>query len=369
MIKIFPENDSQQVLRLRRFFMACGSYFMWYALIIYFYYLGCFRLSAPSIIFYFILFMLINFVIYFILRTGWNKKFNDPSLTPLQMAVGTVAAMITLYYTDQARGVVLILYLVLFVFGVFRFNFKQFVLFGCFSSISYGVVIYGLFLNHPDQLDLSIEILQLIVLMAVLSWFSVVGGYISQLRQRVNRTNSELSIALAKIAQLVEIDDLTGVYNRRKMLEILKREKARADRGGDGFAICLFDLDHFKQINDNFGHLAGDNVLQVLTTEVQKEIRASDFLVRYGGEEFVVILSSTNLDGALEYAERIRIRVAEISYPNLADTTRVTISIGVVCYTPPESLERLLTKADEALYVAKTKGRNRIEIYDNSIER
>jgi diguanylate cyclase (GGDEF)-like protein len=237
------------------------------------------------------------------------------------------------------------------------------VLFGCFSSISYGIVIYGLFINHPDQLDLRIEILQLIVLMAVLSWFSVVGGYISQLRQRINRTNSELSIALTKIEQLVEIDDLTGVYNRRKMLEILKREKALADRGGDGFAICLFDLDHFKQINDSFGHLAGDNVLQLLTKEVQKEIRASDSLARYGGEEFVVILSRTNLEGALEYAERIRIRVEKISHPNLGHKKNVTISIGVVGYTPSESLESLLSKADEALYVAKTNGRNRVEFY------
>lgn len=363
MLKIFPDNDAKQVLRLKRFFMAFSSYFMWYALIIYFYYLGCIRLSAPSIMFYFIFFIIINLIIFIILRTGLNKKLGDPSLTVIQMVVGTIAAMLALYYTDQARGVVLILYLVLFIFGVFRFNTKQFVLFGCFGAISYGIVIYGLLIHHPDKLDLRIEILQLIVLIAVLSWFSVVGGNISQLRQRINRANSELTTALTKIEQLAVLDDLTGIYNRRKMMELLKHEKALADRGGAGFAICLFDLDHFKQINDNFGHIVGDNVLQLLTKEVQKEIRASDSFSRYGGEEFIVILNNTNMEGALEHAERIRVRVEEISHPDLDDERNVTISIGIVCYMSVETIERLLSRADEVLYAAKSNGRNRIEIW------
>lgn len=364
MLNIFPKNDPQQSLRLRRFFMALGSYLMWYVLISYYYYNGHFRMTFTQMVTVYSVFLALNLAVYITIRTGLNKRYYDPSLTVPQMIIGTVGAMVTVYFTNEGRGVMLMLYLVVFVFGVFRFNVLQFLQFAMFSLASYGVVILGLYVNHPDKVDLRLEFLQLIVLAAVLPWFSVVGGYISRLRTKLNRINTDLTGALAMIEKLAVRDDLTGVFNRRKMIEILRREKALADRSGTAFSICLFDLDYFKHVNDTYGHLVGDEVLRTLTKEVQKELRASDSISRYGGEEFVVILSNTDLDGSLEYAERIRKRTEEIVHPELHDHRNVTISIGVVSYTSDESIESLLARADKALYAAKANGRNRIEFLE-----
>ena len=158
-------------------------------------------------------------------------------------------------------------------------------------------------------------------------------------------------------------DALTGLYNRRYAGERLVAEVAHAQRHGTLFGLVLFDIDHFKRVNDAFGHQAGDGVLRVVAAQVQKAIRTEDVLARYGGEEFVVLVRGVEHDKVAMLAERIRRGVERLSMPCESKTIRTSVSIGVASLTecgPKATAEALMKLADERLYRAKTGGRNRV---------
>jgi len=341
--------------------MAFFSYLMWMVLVGYCYYQGFFRMSLQNTIAWFSSVILMNIAFYITFRTGLNKHFKDPSLTMLQMLFGTFVAMVVTYYTDEVRGTLLLIYLVVFIFGVFRLQLRQFLILELYALTGYGYVILLLLANHPEKIDLNVEVLYWMVLAVVLSWFSAIGSYIKHLRSRLVKTNIELKKANDIIRQSAIIDDLTQVYNRRQMMKILQREKALADRGEPSFSLCIFDLDNFKQVNDTFGHLKGDMVLKTLVMAVKEDIREQDYIARYGGEEFVVIFAYPDLDDALVCANRIKELASNLRFKGLPGDFRITISMGVSRYHPAESIDALIGRADTALYRAKTTGKNRIE--------
>lgn len=360
MFDIIPQDDPNQALRVRRFFMAFASYIMWMSLMGYCYYEGWFRMSLPAILATYLFFLFLNVALYIVFRTGVNRRFKDPSLTMYQMIQATFGVMLIAYYTDQVRGIVLLLYLVVFVFGVFRLQLRQFFILALYALAGYGYVIVLLLANQPDRINLQEAILYWIVLAAVLSWFTAIGSYINHLREKLVKTNVELSEANERIRQSAVIDELTGVYNRRQMIKILEREKALADRGEPSFSFCIFDLDDFKHVNDTHGHLSGDMVLKTLVQAIRKNIREQDYIARYGGEEFVVILAYPDMEDTISCAERLKDLASSIAFPGLPDDFRITISMGVTRYVPPESIDSLIGRADNALYQAKSNGKNRI---------
>jgi len=152
-------------------------------------------------------------------------------------------------------------------------------------------------------------------------------------------------------------DPLTGIYNRRRMHELVDGEMRRARRYGTAFSAILFDIDHFKSINDHHGHVIGDAVLQELTAAVAQRLRDVDSVARWGGEEFLVLLPETHTEGAQRVAEDLRDLTATTEF---AERLHVTISLGVATATHDEGIEGLLKRLDANLYLAKDGGRNRI---------
>jgi two-component system cell cycle response regulator len=163
-----------------------------------------------------------------------------------------------------------------------------------------------------------------------------------------------------EIHRLTIIDSLTGVHNKRYLLEYLDRELTRSVRHRRPVALIMLDIDHFKTINDQFGHLAGDLVLHGIAACVRDSIRKEELLARYGGEEFALVLPEESQDGAVLAAERIRGLVAHLSLQIEDKSLQVTISLGVACSRGNESLTpmELIRRADEKLYLAKREGRN-----------
>jgi diguanylate cyclase (GGDEF)-like protein len=363
MAKIFPPHDDpDQNLRMRRFLMAFASYLMWIVLIAHCYCQGWFRTSLNAMLGLFALIVVMNSVIFLVFSTGLNKRFKDPSLTMHQMILATFWTMVVAYYTDEVRGIILLLYMVVFIFGVFRLNLRQFLTLAFIALTGYAVVIAQLLINHPDKINPRAELVYWVMLAAVLFWFSAIGSYINNIRKRLAKANIELSQANERIRQVAVHDDLTGAYNRRQMLKILDREKALADRGEPSFSMCIFDLDDFKRVNDTFGHLAGDMVLKTLIGAIMANLRKQDYVARYGGEEFLTILAYPDIDDALICAERLRNLASSLNYPGLPEDFRVTISIGVTSYLPIESIDAVIARADTALYRAKTAGKNTIAV-------
>jgi diguanylate cyclase (GGDEF)-like protein len=155
-------------------------------------------------------------------------------------------------------------------------------------------------------------------------------------------------------------DALTGAYNRRHFHERMSAELAFASRHSTPLSLLMIDIDHFKKVNDQHGHVIGDKFLQTLARRLRSIVRAEDLLARYGGEEFA-ILSRVDAKGALPFAERIRAQVSERSFSSHGIEMKVTVSIGLAS-VPAESPKQLLESADEALYRAKRAGRNRVEV-------
>lgn len=163
------------------------------------------------------------------------------------------------------------------------------------------------------------------------------------------------------IYRMTIIDGLTGVFNKRYLLDFLEREVARCMRYNRPLSLVMFDLDHFKEINDNHGHLTGDHVLRELCRRIQSRIRKEELLARYGGEEFIVVLPEALGEGALAFAEQLRKLVAEEPVSFEGDTISTTISAGVstIC-GDTVTVDQFIRAADENLYIAKNSGRNRV---------
>jgi two-component system cell cycle response regulator len=173
-----------------------------------------------------------------------------------------------------------------------------------------------------------------------------------------------------QVKELAATDELTHILNRRAFLNILERELKRSNRLETTLALLLIDLDHFKEVNDLYGHLAGDAALCEIAFLLKQSIREIDILARYGGEEFVIILPEVAQNEAFIAAERIRHLVGTHLFRKDKDPIHLTVSIGVAIFplsstNKPEDLFHL---ADLALYLAKKKGRNRIEISPQDVE-
>lgn len=300
-----------------------------------------------------ILFLVVLF--YALFRFRLNQKAADPSLTIPQVLCSILVLTVAMYYTQSsARPMFLPIVLMAFVFGVFRLSTLLLFIVAMMASGFYAVMIGMLLKFRPQDLDLRLELLRLIIFAIVILWFAVMGGYVSRLRKRLH----ESKLALEDLAIH---DALTGSFNRHHMSNLLAQEKSRSDRSGGAFCIALLDLDLFKLVNDKYGHQVGDEVLKACATCGMQSVRPIDCFSRYGGEEFEVLLTQTDLQGAQIVAERIRIAVSSLRFPNIDPNLRVTVSIGLSQYRLKERIEDTERRADTALYRAKAAGRDRIE--------
>jgi two-component system cell cycle response regulator len=177
------------------------------------------------------------------------------------------------------------------------------------------------------------------------------------------RLKKQQDEAQKKIVEMATRDELTGLYNRRYFMEALEREVSRAKRYETDLALCMIDLDHFKRINDTYGHPAGDKVLLEIGKILKECIRQSDLPCRYGGEEFALILPSTQTEEAYIVCERVRDMVSQHQFRYNLYPLRITTSIGIASFNLSNPEAPLVYRADEALYQAKEGGRNTVVEY------
>jgi diguanylate cyclase (GGDEF)-like protein len=277
--------------------------------------------------------------------SGLNRKFADPSLTLPQLVAAGLAVSYAAYHGSEARPAFMAMYLIAYTFGVFTLRTRGLVAVAGFYLACYAAVAVLSQLWQPELVEARREIFRVVVFGVVLGWMAYMASTIAELRQRLR--------------QQAQRDGLTDAFNRRHMMSLLAVEAARAERGA-ALSLCLADMDNFKEINDTCGHLAGDTVLKHFAAMAKAQLRATDFVARFGGEEFLVALSQTALADAARVAERVRAGLAAASIVGIPAGQRVTVSIGVAQHRPGESIEATLQRADAALYKAKDEGRNRV---------
>lgn len=183
---------------------------------------------------------------------------------------------------------------------------------------------------------------------------------------KIKKLQDDLKRSNELLLELSNTDHLTGLFNRRYMMEALNKEVHRSIRKGSTLSLIMLDIDHFKRVNDSFGHLQGDVVLQKVAQQLRNELRSYDYASRFGGEEFVAILPDSSLQEALFVADRIRLSVQDTKFNGMLDKISLTLSLGVACFSPEyaPTVDSFIKMADDALYRAKENGRNRVEFYN-----
>ena len=180
----------------------------------------------------------------------------------------------------------------------------------------------------------------------------------ASLEEKIAQSTAQLRAANSELVRLANIDALTGLYNRRAFFEIASLAHAQARRSGSPLTLIMLDVDHFKRVNDNFGHPVGDEVLRQVANCLTLTARESDTPARYGGEEFVVLAPDTDVTAGMVLAERLREVIGAVAIPVVDRTIQPTASFGIACLRAGESLEQLCARADKAMYQAKAAGRN-----------
>jgi diguanylate cyclase (GGDEF)-like protein len=307
--------------------------------------------------------LLLNAGVLTSIRAGWTRQLADPALTQLQIRYAIVSTMVGYVLLGEARGISPAILSPVMMFGIFGLSARQmkanFVFALLCLAVGMGLVAWTEGARYRPLLELAYGVMFVLVL----AGSTFVGLRIQHVRQRLQRQKYALGAALERINHLAAHDDLTGLLNRRRMSEVVQAERERCVRSRRPLVLALLDLDFFKLVNDRYGHAAGDAVLCAFAGRVLDNLRSTDVLARWGGEEFLLLLPETSLDGALVLLERVRREVAELCVETANGEIRLTVSIGVAAGRVQETMEQVLEHADEALYQAKAQGRDRVVVY------
>lgn len=305
---------------------------------------------------------------YVLVRSGWSTRFRDPALT-FPHALACQGIFVLAYVLQGSdRGNEMIMMGQTIVAAMLRLRPREILLLGM-GSVALLVLAQGyLRLSDPASLPAPIAGLHLVVGGSTLLLLSLVGKWVSEIRTRIGKQARALEEALKTVQQMATTDMLTGLLNRREMQELLDKELKLVSRDGTPLTVALIDIDHFKQVNDRFGHQGGDAALRGLARHATTQIRQVDKLARWGGEEFLLMLPGVGHGEALVALERLRTSTETLRIEDQALLT-LTLSVGLAQASEGESLDALVERADQALYKAKHAGRNRCQVAGSSTGR
>ena len=297
------------------------------------------------------------------IRSGWSRRWADPSLTLPQMLFAITSGAAAYAMAGPVRGATFVVLMVILMFGMFQLRPRSVVGVSLYALTVFGAVMAWQASQNPQVFAPAVEAGHFLMLVAMLPAVSLLSSRLARLarlRERSRRQRRDIAQALARIQELATRDELTGLANRRHMASLLERERQRCVRSGRGFSVALVDIDHFKAVNDRYGHPVGDEVLRTFAQHAPQSLRGTDMVSRWGGEEFVLLLPEAALSTARVAVERLRGRIAATPMAHLSGVPiRVTVSVGLTEHIAGESVTQTLERADRALYDAKAQGRNR----------
>ncbi|MBA1272076.1 GGDEF domain-containing protein [Stutzerimonas azotifigens] len=360
-------QQALQLLLLKRFGMAAGTYALallltWLTVVG-----GFYQAPASTAVASGGMIVGSQLVFLYFFRSGLNLRFEDPSLTEPQVLVGLLWLTYFLAHLGEARGSLIVLYILVLLFAAFSLRPLVFVRCAALAFCSYaGLNLWDHFNRVLVQPKLAL--LEACVLLVMLVWMSLFVSYLYQMRQRMRQRRFALQAhqetlrgMMRQLEDLASTDELTGLFNRRHFIKLAEADIRRL-RPGHRSGLALIDLDHFKRINDVHGHATGDLVLQCFASIARGCLREGDILARYGGEEFVLLLPDTEPETFTACCERLREAFAAAEVPDTnVDASQLSLSVGMTLLNANDDLEAALQHADEALYEAKRSGRNRCQ--------
>ena len=292
---------------------------------------------------------------------NFNDRFKDQYLTVPQTIVGMTIQLGAIYLAPEVGFYFIFILFIVLSFGALLMNARETATVWTYSTI--GLTALLLMTDKAVAMPMATwteRALVLVCAVTALGRCASTGLYGSTMRETLYKRGNELKAAHARIEELAQVDELTGLLNRRYIMKTLNEEMARAQRFGGACSVAIIDLDFFKRINDQYGHPVGDEVLRTFAITLFANLRAVDKLGRYGGEEFLMILPDTAKDQALRTLDRLRSIASEVDWAAISTVMNVTMSAGISEVRQDDSAADILARADAALYNAKDAGRNRV---------
>jgi len=295
---------------------------------------------------------------YLLIRASGRLRLASDQLAVSQAVFSLACCMAAYAISGPLRAAVLVMPVLVIVFCMFAARPRQTLLLSAGTLVAMGATMYWLQARDPLRHPPVVEAITFGYLAGALLATAVLSVEMSKLRARLKQKRRELTDALDTIRVLATVDELTSLVNRRRMHEVLAAEERRQAEGR-GACIALLDIDYFKQVNDQYGHAAGDAVLRSFAQAGRASLRANDVLARWGGEEFLLLLPDAAPEDARLVLERMAERVHTMSIEGL-DGHRISFSAGLATRRDGEPFADAIHRADKALYAAKQAGRDRI---------
>ncbi len=350
-------TDPKQRLRITRSLMSSLVFVICVGLIVYCSVIGLMVPSEGALLATLIFVSCTGF--YVAMRTGWNLRFADPSLTLPQIVAALTWICGAYGITNEGHGGTLILFALVLVFGIFNMNAQRARISTIYAVVAMGATMAYKGWSDPGHYPVKIEWMYFVFVATVMPMISQLAAQLNRMRERLKDQKRELESALEQIQEMAIRDELTGLVNRRHITEVLGEHAARSKRGVVKFWVALIDLDHFKRVNDTWGHPVGDEVLRGFAQMAKEVLRETDVIGRWGGEEFLVVMLVVPPSDPVAGLERLRARLAGAQISDSVPDLRVSFSAGLAAFGPGDSIEQAVDRADKALYQAKAQGRNR----------
>ena len=290
-----------------------------------------------------------------------NDRFKDPYLTVPLSIVSIIVQIGAIYLVPQIGFYFISIIFVVLGFAALRMSARQTGI--VWSTATLGLALLFLMTDKPIGIPMATateRALALACFVSALGRCASAGLYGSSMRELLYRRSNDLAAANVRIEELAQLDELTGALNRRYIMKCLNDEIAKAQRNATTCCIAIIDLDHFKKINDHFGHPVGDEVLRAFAISVFANIRTIDRFGRQGGEEFLLILPDTDIDLAIQTLDRLRGLITELNWTAIAQDLTLTISAGISAIRPNDTPEDICARAEIALSRAMDTGRDRV---------
>ena len=377
---LFKTQDADQTTRLRRFSLSLYLYIICLLIGVVAMVMSVLNISWQEFSVVVLMGGASQALVFWAIRTGFSQRFPDPSLTLIQMVIGMSLLTYSISLVQDVRGGLLNGYVLIILFGSFRLNRKEFIFATSFALSGYLLVIILDLLSPPPSFNLRLELFQFAVLSVVMLTCAYIGSHLQQMRSGLKESRDglaashkeitkqrdelesahrELQGALRQLGQLAVRDDLTGLFNRRQFELTLDGQIKVAKTSKTRVGVLLVDIDHFNELNEVQGREAGDLILRSFSEVARSCLRRTDYIARFGGEEFAVLLPNANEAAMKDCAERIREFVGQISFDNIEEGLRVTVSVGGALMQEEESPAGLLARVGFSLTAAKDGGRNR----------
>lgn len=296
-------------------------------------------------------------------ETGFNDRFADHYLTVAQGFCSSTIMLGSIYFAPEVGFAFCLIFFLVFGFATLRTTAWQAALLWTYAT--FGLAAAILLADRPIGLPTASWLERtatLLFLITSLGRCVSMGLFAIAMREALYKRGKELKAAYERIEELAQLDELTGALNRRFVMKELDDELLRGVRSGRPCSVALIDLDWFKQINDTFGHPAGDEALRTFAITIFANIRGIDKFGRYGGEEFLLVMPDTQQEVANRTLDRLREIIAGLDWAAISPNMTVSMSAGVTSVRVNDTTDTVLHRADRALYHAKERGRNRVQV-------